>query len=183
MNHRETCRKANQTPTPAPAADAIRIRFGRFALALINFRYLFGPKSQRRTWRLGINVPSIPSPIIIIAAISLNLLPIIESFRYLGLCFDNDKMRNRKISLHCHAFSHVKIRLAVLFCRYGAARIKYSSACRERIHRGGFPSSIIFRVTIPPGVSTLELLEQGARRGLDLRAQFQRVGVKHIMTR
>jgi hypothetical protein len=182
MNHREACRKAHQTPNPAPAADAMRTRFERFALALINFRYLFGPKSQRRTWRLGINAPIIPSPIIIIAAISLNLLPIIESFRYLGLCFDNDKMRDRKTSLHCHAFSHVKIRSAAPFCRYGAARIKDSSACRERIHRRRFPSSIIFRVTIPPGVSILELLEQIPRRRFDLRAQFQRVGVKHIMT-
>src|SRR6266542_509426 len=45
---REACRKAHQTPNPASAADAMRTRFGRFALALINFRYLFGPKSQRR---------------------------------------------------------------------------------------------------------------------------------------
>jgi hypothetical protein len=159
MNHREACRKAHQTPNPAPAADAMRTRFERFALALINFRYLFGPKSQRRTWRLGINAPIIPSPIIIIAAISLNLLPIIESFRYLGLCFDNDKMRDRKTSLHCHAFSHVKIRSAAPFCRYGAARIKDSSACRERIHRVQlhhrlFPLTLGYFMISPWGLSS-----------------------------
>ena len=64
-------------------------------------------------------------------------------------------MRDRKTSLHCHAFSHVKIRLAVPFCRYGAARIKDSSARRVRIHMRRHTSSIIFRVKIPPGVSIL----------------------------
>jgi len=48
--------------------------------------------------------------------------------------------------------------------------------------RRRFPSSIIFGAKIPPGVSILELLEQVARRRFELRAQFQRGGVKHMMT-
>src|SRR5262249_28462153 len=64
---------------PAPAAAAARIRFGRLALASINFRYFFGPNFQRRTCRLGHNAAIIPSPIIAIAAISLKRLPTIES--------------------------------------------------------------------------------------------------------
>src|SRR5262249_38305635 len=44
----------------------------------INFRYFFGPNFQRRICCLGNNVAIIPSPIIVIAAISLNLLPTIR---------------------------------------------------------------------------------------------------------
>jgi hypothetical protein len=166
MNHREACRKAHQTPNPASAADAMRTRFGRFALALIKFRYLFGPKSQRRIYRLGTNAPIIPSPIIIIAATSLNRLPTIKSFRYSSSCFVKTKTQDRKPS---HALTSrpyirimsggdeiaaniaprrygyiaaaVKIRLAGAFCRYDAARIKDSSTRRERAHGRRFPSS------------------------------------------
>src|SRR5262245_29195422 len=56
----------------------MRTRFGRFALALIKFRYFFGPIFQRSMCRLGNNAPIIPSPMIVIAAISLSLLPTIE---------------------------------------------------------------------------------------------------------
>src|SRR5215470_1612255 len=78
LTYREICRKAHQTPNPAPAPAAMRIRFGRLALASINFRYFFGPNFQRSKCRLGYNAPIIPSPIIVIAAISLSLLPTIE---------------------------------------------------------------------------------------------------------
>ena len=56
----------------------MRTRFGRLALASINLRYFFGPNFQRSVCRLGNNAPIIPSPIIVIAAISLSLLPTIE---------------------------------------------------------------------------------------------------------
>src|SRR5262245_47791280 len=56
----------------------MRTRFGRLAVASINFRYFFGPNFQRCKCRLGNNAPIIPSPMIAIAAISLNLLPTIE---------------------------------------------------------------------------------------------------------
>lgn len=98
LTYREICRKAHQTPNPAPAAAATRTRFGRLALASINFRYFFGPNFQRRTCRLGYNAPIIPSPIIVIAAISLSRLPIIESSLSFMLMFG-----------HCHSqcFRHV----------------------------------------------------------------------------
>jgi hypothetical protein len=78
LTYREICRKAHQTPNPAPAPAAMRTRFGRLALASMNFRYFFGPNLQRSVCRLGNNAPIIPSPIIVIAAISLSLLPTIE---------------------------------------------------------------------------------------------------------
>jgi hypothetical protein len=78
LTYREICRKAHKTPNPAPAPAAMRTRFGRLAVASINFRYFFGPNFHRCKCRLGNNAPIIPSPIIAIAAISLNLLPTIE---------------------------------------------------------------------------------------------------------
>src|SRR5215470_8228729 len=78
LTYREICRKAHKTPNPAPAPAAMRTRFGRLALASTNFRYFFGPNFQRSVCRLGNNAPIIPSPIIVIAAISLSLLPTIE---------------------------------------------------------------------------------------------------------
>src|SRR5262249_18449175 len=78
LTYRLICRKAHKTPNPAPAPAAKRTRFGRLALASINFRYFFGPNFQRSVCRLGNNAPIIPSPIIVIAAISLSLLPTIE---------------------------------------------------------------------------------------------------------
>jgi hypothetical protein len=78
LTYREICRKAHKTPNPAPAPAAMRTRFGRLAVASINFRYFFGPNFQRCKCRLGNNAPIIPSPMIAIAAISLNLLPTIK---------------------------------------------------------------------------------------------------------
>src|SRR5215510_14423618 len=78
LTYREICRKAHKTPNPAPAPAAMRTRFGRLAVASINFRYFFGPNFQRCKCRLGNNAPIIPSPMIAIAAISLSLLPTIE---------------------------------------------------------------------------------------------------------
>jgi hypothetical protein len=56
----------------------MRIKFGRLALASINFRYFLGPNFQRSVCCLGHNAAITPSPIIAIAAISLSLLPTIE---------------------------------------------------------------------------------------------------------
>ena len=78
LTYREICLKAHQKPNPAPAPAAMRTRFGRLALASINLRYFFGPNFQRSVCRLGNTAPIIPSPMIIIAAISLSLLPTIE---------------------------------------------------------------------------------------------------------
>jgi hypothetical protein len=79
LTYREICRKAHHMPNPAPAPAAMRTTFGRLSPVSINFRYFFGPNFQRRTCRLGNNAPITPSPIIVIAAICLSLLPTIKS--------------------------------------------------------------------------------------------------------